>query len=60
MLLFFFCNAPKQFKILKINDKECTSVKNKQTKKTQDQLKIKANQNTRLWLVSFPQLLYAK
>lgn len=33
----------------------------KQTKKkTQDQLKIKANQNTRLWLVSFPQLLYAK
>lgn len=32
----------------------------KQTKKPQDQLKIKANQNTRLWLVSFAQLLYAK
>lgn len=34
--------------------------KKKKQKKPQDQLKIKANQNTRLWLVSFPQLLYAK
>lgn len=34
--------------------------KTKKQKKTQDQLKIKANQNTLLWLVSFPQLLYAK
>lgn len=33
MLLFFFCNAPKQFKILKINDKECTSVKKNKQKK---------------------------
>lgn len=36
---------------------ESTSVKKY---KKQDQLKIKAKQNTRLWLVSFPQLLYAK